>query len=345
MKSIAFTVCLACVAAPAPASPAAEPVRQVRFTADPAPSSDVLIKRFEELRAKGRSPLDALCACLLAARDIAESEGRIDFAVVIEAADAAESGDLTAHVQMGSAHSVGRITFVGHRGTSESTLRRAMTLNERGVFDVRKLRRSLARLNETGLIDPLTLADIEVLPNADGVTADVTIPVRERKRRWWSLSGPAIPGLGGSLRASISSRLPPWGRGLFEASTYYVTFNAIGLSRPLLRLLPFASNTEGAPLMALERPYVPGQALLSGFAISPSLSPQEMLTRYGATHLTRGIHSVLDDERADALAVPVTAPGQPGSELLVCTPPKPRLWWLRRGGALAIDVAMAALLP
>ena len=324
MKSIAFTVCLACVAATAAASPAAEPVRQIRFTSDTAPSSDALNKRFEELKAKGRSPVDALCACLLGARDIAESQGRIDFAVVVEAADATESADLTAHVQMGSARTVGRITFSGHRGIGESTLRRAMTLNERDLFDVRKLRRSLARLNEIGLIDPLTLSDIEVLRNADGLTADVTIPLRERKRRWWSLSGPAIPGLGGSFGASISSRLPPWGRGLFEASTYYVTFNAIGLSKPLL---------------------LPGQALLSGFAMSPSLSPRAILTRYGSTHLTRGVHAVLDDERVDALAVPVTAHGRPGSELLVCNPPKPRLWWLRRGGALAIDLAMGALLP
>lgn len=345
MKSIAFTVCVACVAATATAAPAAEPVRLVRFTADEAPLSDALNKRFEELRVKGRSPVDALCACLLGARDLAESQGRIDFAVVVEAADAAESVDLTAQVRMGSAHSVGRITFVGHRGISESTLRRAMTLNERDLFDVRQLRRSLARLNETGLIDPLTLADIEVLRSADSVTADVTIPVRERKRRWWSLSGPALPGFGGSFQASISSRLPPWGRGLVEASTYYVTFNAIGLSKPLLRLLPFTSKAERAPLMALERQYLPGQALLSGFAISPSLSPQEMLTRYGRTHLVRGIHVALDDLRPDALAVPVAAHGRPESELLICTPPKPRLWWLRRGGALAIDLALAALLP
>ncbi len=135
------------------------------------------------------------------------------------------------------------------------------------------------------------------------------------------------------------------GRGLFEASTYYVTFNAIGLSKPLLRLLPFASKAEREPLLALGPPYLPGQALLSGFAISPSLSPQAMLTRYGRTHLARGIHAGLDDARPDALAVPVATPEGPGSELLVCTPPKPRLWWLRRGGALAIDLAMAALLP
>lgn len=124
-----------------------------------------------------------------------------------------------------------------------------------------------------------------------------------------------------------------------------MTFNAIGLSKPLLRLLPFVSKADVAPLISLERPYLPGQALLSGFAISPSLSPREMLTRYGSTHLARGIHAVLDDERADALAVPVTTHGRPESELLICTPPKPRLWWLRRGGALAINLAMGAVLP
>jgi hypothetical protein len=107
--------------------------------------------------------------------------------------------------------------------------------------------------------------------------------------------------------------------------------------------LPFAANAARAPLMALERPYLPGQGLLSGFAVS--LSPQEMLTGYGRTHLARAVQTALDDERPDALAVPLTTSERPGSEPLVCTPQKPRLWWLRRGGALAIDLAMAALLP
>jgi hypothetical protein len=70
-----------------------------------------------------------------------------------------------------------------------------------------------------------------------------------------------------------------------------------------------------------------------------------MATGYGRTHLARGLHAALDYERHDALAVPVTGPGRPENELLVCTPPKPRLWWLRRAGALAIDLAMAAVLP
>jgi hypothetical protein len=55
----------------------------------------------------------------------------------------------------------------------------------------------------------LTLADISIARRDDGVTADLTIPLRERKRRWWSVSGPMIPGIG-TLQASLSSRLPPW---------------------------------------------------------------------------------------------------------------------------------------
>jgi hypothetical protein len=90
---------------------------------------------------------------------------------------------------------------------------------------------------------------------------------------------------------------------------------------------------------------IPGQELLSGFAISPALSPRAMATHYGRTHASRGIGALLDVEMADALAVPVTSAGQVLDEPLVCVPPKPRLWWLRRGAALAVDVALATLVP
>lgn len=70
-----------------------------------------------------------------------------------------------------------------------------------------------------------------------------------------------------------------------------------------------------------------------------------MLAKYGRTHLARGVHAALNGEHRDALATLMTAHGQPGSELFVCTPPKPRLWWLRRVGVVAVDLAMAALLP
>ena len=270
---------------------------------------------------------------------MAESEGRLDFDLVVEADS---SGGLTPRVHMGSPYAVGRINFTGHEKINDSTLRRAMMLRERDRLDVGRLRRSLARINESGLIEPLSIADVEVTRHADGATADLTIPLRERGRRWWSLSGPIIPGLG-SYQASISARLPPWGRGVMEASTYLVTFNLLGLARPLLGVLPLLSKAPPAAI-ALERPYLPGQGWFSGFAVSPQLSPRTTIAYYGRTQMSRLVRGSLDETMMESLAVPITGSAASG-ELLVCTPPKPRLWWLRRGVLQATDVLLAVVLP
>jgi Surface antigen variable number repeat len=308
MKSATFALCLALIAPAAAAGQPAGRLREVRFT--------------------GPSAVDALCACLLEARRSAEAQGRLDFTVELEFAGTGGPVDVTARIWMGLAHAVGRINFAGHSGINDSTLRRAMTIYERDLLDVGQLRRSLARINDIGVFEPLTLADISVVHRDDGVTADLTIPLRERKRRWWSVSGPVLPGIGW-LRASLASRLPPWGRGIFEATTYFISLNVAGFAKPFL---------------ALERPVIPGQELLSGFAVSPALSPRAMLMHYGRTHLAHGMSAMLDGEGHDPLAVPVTSAGRLQDEPLVCVPPKPRLWWLRRGAAAAVNVALAALI-
>jgi len=309
MKFAALALCLALIAPAAAAPQSPVPLREVRFS--------------------GPSAVDELCACLLDLRRNAEAQGRLDFTAEVESAGTGGLLDLTAHIWEGSAHAVGRINFTGHSGINDTTLRRAMTIYERDVLDVGQLRRSLARINDIGVFEPLTLADIRVARQDDGVTADVTIPLRERKRRWWSASGPVFPGMG-TLRASISSRLPPWGRGVFEVTTYFVSLN----------VTPFAT-----PFLALQRPVIPGQELLSGFAVSPVLSPRAMLMHFGQTHLAHGIGTMLDVERIDPLAVPVRSAGPLEAEPLLCVPPKPRLWWLRRGAAAVSNVALAAVIP
>ena len=309
MKSAALALCLALIAPAAAAGQSAVPLREVRFS--------------------GPSAVDELCACLLDLRRSAEAQGRLDFTAEVESAGTGGPLDLTARIWVGSAHAVGRINFTGHSGINDSTLRRAMTIYERDLLDVGQLRRSLARINDIGVFEPLTLADISVARRDDGVTADLTIPLRERKRRWWSVSGPMFPGIG-TLQASLSSRLPPWGRGVFEATTYFVSLNVAGFAKPFL---------------ALQRPVIPGQELLSGFAVSPALSPRAMLMHYGRTHLAHGIGTMLDGEWIDPLAVPVTSAGPLEAEPLICVPPKPRLWWLRRGAAAVGNVALAALIP
>lgn len=188
---------------------------------------------------------------------------------------------------------------------------------------------SLARINDIGVFEPVSVADVTVVRRDDGVTADLTISLRQRKRRWWSLSDPILPGIG-SLRASLASRLPPWGGGILEAATYFVSINVAGFANPFV---------------ALERPVIPGQQLLSGFAVSPAMSSRAMLMHYGRTHLSTGISAMLHGAVDDPLVVPVTSAGQFQEEPLVCVPPKPRLWWLRRGASAAVNVALPALLP
>ena len=308
MKSVAFALGLALIAPAAAAGQPAGRLREVRFT--------------------GPSAVDALCTCLLDARRSAEAQGHLDFTAEAEFAGTGTPVDVTARIWTGLPHAIGRINFAGHSGINDSTLRRAMRVYERDVLDVGQLRRSLARINDIGVFEPLTLADISVVHLHDGVTADLTISLRERKRRWWSVSGPVLPGIG-SLRASLASRLPPWGRGIFEATTYFVSLNVAGFAKPFL---------------VLERPVIPGQQLLSGFAVSPALSARAMLMHYGRTHLAHGISAMLDGEMQDPLAVPVTSAGRLQDEPLVCVPPKPLLWWLHRGAAAAVNVALAALI-
>ena len=281
-----------------------------------------------EVRFTGPSATQQACECLLEAGKIAEAQGRLDFNAEVELTPAGEATDVTARIWMRSAYSIGRINFDGHSTLNDSTLRRALTIYERDVLDVRQLRRSLARINDIGVFEPLTLSDISVVRRVDGVTADLTIALRERKRRWWSLSGPIVPGIG-MLRASVSSRLPPWGRGIFETTTYAVSLNVTGFTKPFL---------------ALERPIVPGQELLSGFSIARGLSPRAMLMNYGTTHAAHGVGALLDYEVDNPMAVPIVSAGQLRDEPLVCVPPKPRLWWLRRGAAMAINMALTSMI-
>ena len=308
-------------------------------------------------------PVDHLCECLLDAKRVADAHGRIDFTAELEVSEAdgaAPTGsernpvDVTARVRTGSPYRVGRISFSGHHRINESTLRRAMVLQEQALFDLGKLRRSLARLNRSGLLEPIAAGDVEIQKNPAGLTADVTISLRERARGQWSLSVPvAAPGFLGPIQAAISSRLPAWGRGAFEASTYYVTFSLIGLPNPLVRLLPFAAKPRVSPALVLERPYLPGQALFSGFVLSPKRPVQTMLASYGLTHLGRGARVALGDDTSLplSLAVPVQArrPTVEGARapvgFLICKPAEARLRWPRRAAAFAADLALGGFPP
>jgi hypothetical protein len=316
-------------------------IRRVSFTGDD-PDTIELIDALRKEHGTTGAPGDEMCASLLELQRIAESQGRLDLNVVAEINGDSDPIDVVLHVQLGSQYSVGRIHFTGHRAINDSTLRRAFTLRERELFDVGKLRRSLARLNDIGLAAPVTFADIVVTRNTDGATADIAIPLRKRGLRWWSLSGPLVPGLG-SYQASISSRLPVWGRGALDASTYLFTFNVLSFARSfgILTFIPEAP----AGMVLLERPSLSGQEWLSGFAVSPALSVRTTVASYGRAQLARGVRAVLLVPSREMLAVPVVGSNRETGEFLACRPATSRWRWLRRGAAYAVDVALAAALP
>jgi hypothetical protein len=76
-----------------------------------------------------------------------------------------------------------------------------------------------------------------------------------------------------------------------------------------------------------------------------------MLDHYGRTHAARGLRAVLGHEARDGMSVPVTtnASRQTGGgaalaeEVIICSPPRPKLSWLRRGALLAADLGLAWL--
>jgi hypothetical protein len=277
----------------------------------------VVQERFE-----GAGGREALCSFLLLARHSAEIEGRLDFVAAVESLGGDAAPTLVARVSAGSSYAIRRIHFTGHRRVNDTTLRRMLLMSEREMLNVQRLRRSLAEINQLGIFHPVTLEDVVVDRLDDGVTVDLTIQLRERKLRWWSIAGVLLPGAN-PLKASVATRLPPWGRGVFEMATYFASLNATGF---------------GTPFFAIERSLIPEQEWLSGFAISPSLSPRTMAGDYARRHALHAISGVLDREVEEPFSVDIESAAGWAPAPLTCKPPKPRLWWLLRVGSLAVHL-------
>lgn len=314
---------------------------------------------------EGNYPAQALCRSLLEAQESSERQGALNFAARVEVepsqpaspAESLPSGDhwvnLTSAAEAGPPYTLGRIEFRGHHAVSDLTLRRALPLEEGEWFDRAALRRGLARLNETGLFEPLTEGDVVAGLDPEKRLVHLTLWLREKPRGRWTLAGPLGPlSLAGPLQFSIGSRLPAWGRGPLELSTYTATFSLLVFSQPALRALSLAPRRSWLPLVGLERSYLPGQRWQSGFLVAPQLGWQGMLTSYGLTQARHRLLGALatDPGAGDGLAVPVrwrAAKAERGSAEprplghLLCEASKPRWAWLRAAGLLALDVLLA----
>lgn len=301
---------------------------------------NILVESGPQYRDSGTADL---CSCLLAARRDAERKGILDFSATIDvqradsAPGTAPPAELTAHLDEGPPYRTGRIEFTGNHRYSDSAVRRNLLLDEGTPLDRMLLRKSLARLNRTAWFDPIGEGSVQVRRNLATGTADLTFSLTERQHRAWSISGPVGPmSIAGPLQASISSRLPAWGRGLFELSTYSASFSLVAFAHPLLPIFAVASKGPVFPLVAIQRPFTPGEGWFSGFVIAPQLGWQRTALAYPITQMQQRLLPRLAGDRAleDELAVAVRRPQ--GEMVLACEPPKPRFMNLRRGAALGL---------
>lgn len=289
-----------------------------------------------------------MCACLFAFQRAAEKDGAIHFQPRLEIDGSPEDDTVTVRpvALQGPPYTVGRIEFRGNHAYGDLTLRRALKLDEGALFDGERFRKSVSQLNDLKLFKPLTAQDIEIRPNAAARRADIIFNMQEGPRGRWALSGPVIPmGFAGAFSASVTSRLPGWGRGLLEASTYYFTFSMLGLPGTMSSFLPFGHKaSRWLPLVALARPPLPGQRWLSGFVISPQLGARYMLISYGMSQANLGIKSLLGVEGVEVppLLVPVQwiSPQRPAKAgALICKPHRSTWTKVRRIAAMANDMA------
>jgi hypothetical protein len=306
---------------------------RVQFRIEPGP--------LYQVKDEGSANLPALCPSMLAARRQAERQGILDFSATLTV----QPSGLTVATQSGQPFRVGRIDFIGNRHYSDATLRRNFLLDEGQLFDERLLRLSLAKLNRTMLFEPVSEVNAAIHTNEASGVADVTVRLIERKRGAWNLSGPVGPAsFAGPLQASLSSRLPPWGSGLLELSTYTASVSMFAFAHPLLPLLAVDPRRRLWPVLALQRPFSPAEGWKSGFSFAPQLGWRVSGLNYSITQAQQRLLPLLSGDRGLTPELQVAVQGPGGDGVIFCEPPTPRFEHARIAAAVGLRVlgALAA---
>jgi len=312
---------------------------KVAFRVQAGPRYDVRQWSVESRSGEGWKPTE-VCSALFAERRNAEQQGILDFSVTMNVPRAGgATAEVAGAIQRGTPYRVGRIDFIGNHRFSDSSIRRNFQLDEGAPLDERVLRRSLARLNHTGRFEGIDEKNVIIARNEKTGVADIKVRLAERKFGQWNLSGPVGPAsLAGPLEASISARLPAWGRGLFELSTYTVSLSAAAFVKPIVPALGLVSGTHW-PVVSLNRPFSAGDGWLSGFAIAPQIGWRGSGFRYGITTLEQRLLPLLAGDRGIVPELPVTVDRPSGEAVMMCEPPNPRLYPLRAGTGVAFRLA------
>ncbi len=252
-------------------------------------------------------PLKILCDCLEKTRNRAQRNGVYEFRPEILAERIASFDEiptqprvsLIARVSNAPSYTVASIEFRGNHRLSDKTLRKTFLLSETEPFDRRLVRRSLGRLNMTGLVQPVSESDVQIRPGSEQHTLELVIPLRERDRSFWFAGAPDLSVFSQRAWLFIGSRLPDRMPASFELPTYVavisLTSPLLGLQHSLFKQVPFTASVT--------RPYLPGQAWRSGFQFSPQASWQQSVRATVFIHLSSQLGA--PQERADPLEIPV----------------------------------------
>jgi hypothetical protein len=277
--------------------PVVEPVKpgrlHVHFEVDPGPQYS--------------ATLDGFCPNLLSERAAAEREGRLDFSAEIEVRTlGAPRATASYHAEAGEPYRIRWINLEGAPSFRDRTLRRALKLEEGGLLNQALLRQSLARLSRFSSLAPVTERNAVVTEAAPGV-ADLTIRLKQSDPRRWTVGGPLGPmSLFGPIHGKLETRLPAWGRGLLELSTYTVGGWLTSVPELVFQNNAWVWKTIWKPSLVLSRPALPGQSWTSGYLWSPQLSWKQTIAANGALRIRSHLGSLLDGPPPEpALRVPV----------------------------------------
>lgn len=283
-----------------------------------------------------------LCPSLFSARREAEKQGIADFQATLDARGMEPSNlvpavDLAVTTEKGRPYHIGRIDFSGRQHFSDLVVRRNMLLAEGDLLDEKLLRKSMMRINQAGFFEPVTERDVHIQTDEDSGIANINIQLHERKGGAWSFSGPVGPvSIGGPLEANIRSRLPAWGSGLLELSTYSAAISLYAFLPPLIPAISLLPKGTILPILAIQRPYVPGEGWRSGFMIAPQLGWRALGAIYGVTQIQQRLLPKLAGDRGLIPELPVTVETHKGEAMMYCEPAPPRLAALRMGASFAL---------
>lgn len=282
------------------------------------------------------------CSTLFVARREAEHDGILDFTVNMQVQPTAAStqeapeANVVADVERGKPFHVGRIEFTGNRHFSEAAVRSNFLLDEGDLLDEHLLRKSMARLNEANFFQPINEHNTILHTDPKTGIADIDIRVTERKRGSWNLSGPVGPAsIAGPVEASIRTRLPAWGSGILEASTYTMSLSVYAFMHSFLPAFGLP-KIPIIPLAALNRPYTPGEGWKSGIMIIPQLGWKYGVLGYGVSQAQHRLIPVLQGDRGLEPELPVTVESPNSQTTMFCEPQAPKFSPARNALAMAL---------